>query len=348
MNEHCTYQIAVIIPCWNCEAYIGEMLDCLLNQTFTDWKAFLVDDGSTDRTAAIINDYALKDARINYVQRNRNPKGAQTCRNIGFELSEGAKYVVFFDADDLIAPYCLEQRVEYLEKYKELDFAIFPMKSFQENIYDENNWVWGVQFVEDNFKAFLNWNLPFVVVTNIYCRQSLVDYDLAWDERLLSMQDSVFNIHALALGMRYEYAQNVKFDYFYRIGHNGLAKKIMMQKHFDSHFILLKDVTEVLVRAYGEKYDFYIQNYILIFLFQIFCDDRKALLRMISMPYVKKHSLFRVRLVVYLALNRRGRSYIFSKYLRYSRSLRMQWEEHMKSNADKFRLESLRSWPISN
>ena len=114
--EVCDYTLAVVIPCWNCEQYIGALLDCLLSQTLLDWKAFLIDDWCEDGTAGIIKSYEAKDARIRYYKRDREPKGAQTCRNIGFGLTEGAKYVVFFDSDDLIAPYCFEQRVLAMDK----------------------------------------------------------------------------------------------------------------------------------------------------------------------------------------------------------------------------------------
>ena len=99
----------------------------------------------------------------------------------------------------------------------------------------------------------------------------------------------------------------------------------------------MNDVAGALVRAYGRKYDFYIQNYFLVFLFSIFKDDRKALRRMIGMSYVRKHLDFRFKLILYLLLNGKGRSYLFSKYLRYSRPLRAQWEEHMRCHANKFR-----------
>ena len=103
------------------------MLDSLLAQTFEDFRVFVVDDQSTDRSLDILNDYSKKDKRINVYIRDREPKGAQTCRNIGFDLTIGAKFVVFFDNDDLVAPYCLEQRVRFMELHQELDYAIFPV-----------------------------------------------------------------------------------------------------------------------------------------------------------------------------------------------------------------------------
>lgn len=326
------FSLAVIIPCWNCEAYIGEMLDCLLNQTFTDWKAFLVDDGCIDGTAAIIRDYALKDARINYVLRNRNPKGAQTCRNIGFELSEGAKYVVFFDADDLIALYCLQQRVEYMEKHQGLDFAVFPAKAFINDIFDETNYVYGIQFVEDDLQAMLNWNLPMVVWNNIYRRWSLVEFDLRWDERLLSLQDSDFNIQVIVRGLHYEYADG-NIDYFYRIVDNGIAKKIRTKQHYDSHVYLLNKTLDS-VSLFSKSYDFYLRNHVLLFM-DLMHENKFHLKQITKLSWVRKHVWFRFKLLILMLLNFRGKKHLFREETEYSRQLSKCWTESMKENGER-------------
>lgn len=332
------YTLGVVIPCWNCVPYIGEMLDCLLSQTFTDWKVFVVDDWCTDGTTEVVKKYAAKDARINYYKRDRGPKGAQTCRNIGFDLSKGAEYVIFFDADDLIAPFCFEQRVKYMNAHHEISMGIFPATAFKEKGMMENEKVvYGLPFIKDDIEAFLNWNLPFIVCTNIFRRDTYVSLGLVWDEKVLSMQDSFFNISAIASGIVYKYADNAKFDYFYRIGQIGLAKKIKTNEHFKSHLYLLNEEAGKLEHLFGHKYDFFIQNLILIFLIQVFKEDREMLRKIIGLPWVKKHFVFRVRLQLFYLLRQRGRKYLFSDYLKYSRLQQNRWLEHMKSEAEAFR-----------
>ena len=73
-----------------------------------------------------------------------------------------------------------------------------------------------------------------IVCTNIYKRQALVDYALKWDENLLSLQDSDFNIQAMVKGMHYEYADG-QVDYFYRRVDSGITKKIRTEQHYHSH-----------------------------------------------------------------------------------------------------------------
>jgi len=89
--------VSVIIPCYNQGHYLPDALDSVLAQTYPDWEAIVVDDGSTDNTAAVVAGYAERDPRMRYVhQDNAGPAAA---RNRG--LSQGdSRFVCFLDADD--------------------------------------------------------------------------------------------------------------------------------------------------------------------------------------------------------------------------------------------------------
>lgn len=90
-------EISVVIACYNCEKYIAACLDSVLAQTFGDWEAIVVDDGSTDGTGGILSRYAVGDSRIRVVtQANR---GQSAARNAALGLAAG-RYVCFLDADD--------------------------------------------------------------------------------------------------------------------------------------------------------------------------------------------------------------------------------------------------------
>ena len=95
--------LSVIIPCYNNGNLLKEMIDCCIQQTFDDWELIIVDDQSTDNfTQKLVKDYVAKENRIKFLIRNRLPKGSVTCRNIGLYSSLG-KYIIHFDADDLIS-----------------------------------------------------------------------------------------------------------------------------------------------------------------------------------------------------------------------------------------------------
>jgi glycosyltransferase involved in cell wall biosynthesis len=101
-----TYHVSVVVPAYNAAATVGEALESLLAQTHAAWDAIVVDDGSTDDTAAVVARFVERDARIRLVQR---PNGGESAaRNTGVAAARG-EWLLFLDADDWIAPRHLER-----------------------------------------------------------------------------------------------------------------------------------------------------------------------------------------------------------------------------------------------
>jgi len=218
--------VSIIIPVYNCKLYVEKMIQSVLEQTYSDFELLLVDDGSTDGTLEMMYQYQRNDTRIRVFKREREPKGAQTCRNIGFENSNRT-YIVFFDSDDLISSTCLQTRISFIEANNNLDFAIFPAKSFSDEKFIKTlfseDYTWGVDMKKNNLLLeFLNTNYPFIVVTNIYKRKSLIENNIFWDEKLKVYQDFDFNISTILKGLKFKfsYSEQVVFDYFYRVKHS--------------------------------------------------------------------------------------------------------------------------------
>ncbi len=97
--------ISVIMLTYNREKYISQMIECILNQTYTDFEFIIVDNGSSDRSAEIAESYATKDKRIRLIKRNRGTIGAG--RNTGLDAAKG-EFVAFVDDDDICTPDYLE------------------------------------------------------------------------------------------------------------------------------------------------------------------------------------------------------------------------------------------------
>jgi len=94
--------VSIIIPTFNRAHLLGETLDSVITQTYSNWECIVVDDGSYDYTEELMDFYSRKNPRIIFVRRPDNrPKGANACRNYGFELSKG-KYVNWFDSDNFM------------------------------------------------------------------------------------------------------------------------------------------------------------------------------------------------------------------------------------------------------
>jgi GT2 family glycosyltransferase len=103
-------EVAVIIPTYNCAAWLAEAIESVFAQTFRDFRIFVIDDGSTDDTAAVLQRYA--DRCVCLRQENA---GAAAARNFGIR-SSSSKYIAFLDADDLWHPNKLERQLRLIKQ----------------------------------------------------------------------------------------------------------------------------------------------------------------------------------------------------------------------------------------
>ena len=108
-------EISVIIPCYNVEKYLAECLDSVLGQSFEDFEAICVNDGSSDKTADILAQYAAKDKRIRVITQEN--KGVVFSRNRAIREAKG-KYIFPLDGDDMIEPSCLEKLYQVIQEGK--------------------------------------------------------------------------------------------------------------------------------------------------------------------------------------------------------------------------------------
>lgn len=279
-------------------------------QTFQSWRAFIVDDSSTDNTTRIVNIFSKQDPRITLVHRNRSPKGAQTCRNIGFELSEGAEYVVFLDADDLIAPYCLEQRVLFMDAHQDLDFGVFLSKSFFNHPNEVRQCtLFGFRFEGLNdLKRLLRRTHPFVIWSNMYRRTALVRTGIRWDERILSLQDSDFNLQTFQKQLKYDYDDDCQIDYFYRtsVDTTHTFQKIGSAEHKESHLIFLDKLYNFLSERQRKECRLELDDYLLYFIEMLF-NDKEFVTQLLNMDWIKSRYWFRLRVRLYCFLKKNNR-----------------------------------------
>ncbi|SCY39764.1 glycosyltransferase family 2 protein [Flavobacterium caeni] len=123
--------VSIIIPTFNRAGLLGETLDSIIAQTYTHWECIVVDDTSTDDTAQVMRRYVAQDVRIHYYDRPESkPKGANACRNFGFEKSTGA-FVIWFDSDDLMLPGKIEKQLNVLLQNEAMAFSVARFKNMQ-------------------------------------------------------------------------------------------------------------------------------------------------------------------------------------------------------------------------
>lgn len=105
--------ISIIMPVYNAEKYLSEAIESVLNQTYTDYELLLVDDGSTDMSGKLCDQYAEYNEKIKVIHKENG--GVSSARRVGYETAIG-EWIAFMDNDDIISPYFLSHLYEYSDK----------------------------------------------------------------------------------------------------------------------------------------------------------------------------------------------------------------------------------------
>lgn len=122
-------KVSIIVPAYNAEKHIGETIESILAQTFTDFECIIVDDGSTDGTLNEIKKYS--DSRIKVIEQ-QNSGGPAKPRNVGIHHARG-EFLCIFDSDDLMAPNKLERSISCMESFSGINFIFTNFSSMNES-----------------------------------------------------------------------------------------------------------------------------------------------------------------------------------------------------------------------
>ena len=112
--------VSIIIPVYNVSSYLTECLNSIKNQTFKDWEAIIIDDGSTDSSAIICDEYSKTDKRFRVIHQKN--EGAAKAKNVGLNTVTG-KYTAFVDSDDTVSPIWLEVALQNIGNSEVIEFG---------------------------------------------------------------------------------------------------------------------------------------------------------------------------------------------------------------------------------
>lgn len=126
--------VSIIIPCYNYGWLLAETLDSVIAQTHQLWECIVVDDGSTDNTKAVVEQYQALDKRFSYLHQVNG--GMSAARNSGLRVAKG-KYIQFLDADDLIMPRKLELQSKFLAENPHVDIVYGGVRYFRHGERDQ-------------------------------------------------------------------------------------------------------------------------------------------------------------------------------------------------------------------
>lgn len=187
--------ISIIIPTFNRERQLGIVVQSLQLQSESNWECIVVDDGSTDNTTELITKISTQDHRIKYTKRNREPKGAPTCRNIGASLASST-HLLFFDSDDLFFPWAIETIANQLNNSPESDMYIYQQLVY--HVHASKHFWWRTidTSKEDYLKRIVSFDFSLSTHSVIWKKDYFKKLD-QWDEGLNAWQDPPLHIKAM-------------------------------------------------------------------------------------------------------------------------------------------------------
>ncbi|MDX1973843.1 MAG: glycosyltransferase family 2 protein [Candidatus Sumerlaeia bacterium] len=239
--------VSIITPLFQRGHCARVYVDSLQRQTVTNWEALLIDDGSKTEELLLWLQAIGDDERFQIIPRSRDPKGANTCRNLGTEKARG-EYVIYLDCDDALGDaVCLEERLKGMEQNPEVDFVVSSARVFINAPGDTPFWH-NKRTSEEELGRFLTRDIAWQTTGPTWRKASLQKV-LPWDERLPSWQDWDFHVRALLKGLRYEWLEGGIT--YWRNSSNSISKSIQQLDHVVVIEELLKEMTTRIVETEG-------------------------------------------------------------------------------------------------
>lgn len=241
--------ISIIIPVYNAEKYLRACLDSVLAQTYKNWEAICVNDGSSDNSAQILKEYAAKDTRFHII--NQPNGGGSSSRNRALQAING-QYVAFLDNDDLYHPQYLEILYANLQK-SQSDISCCSYLKF----YGDDDYVFKEKH-HANFDAV--YTLPFrakflrkkKIESLMWCKlyKSELLKNINFSLKLPAINDMLFNIAVLLASKK---AVCCKYQLVaYRQSDNNQTLKPLSDKRIEEYTALPAEIIN-LVKTYPQE-----------------------------------------------------------------------------------------------
>jgi glycosyltransferase involved in cell wall biosynthesis len=246
--------ISIIIPTYNRGHLINKTLDSIIAQTYTIWECIIVDDGSTDNTDEVVDEYLKKDKRFQYHHRSKDRlPGGNAARNYGFEISNGY-YVNWFDSDDLMHKKHLEYHVNNLLRTN-ADVSVSKAIIFENKVSNLLGPWSNIDNTDDIIYDMISLNVLWQTGSVFWKRKSILKNHFI--EELRSSQEWTFHLQVL-LHNKINFSILNEVTNLVRSHEDRIGKMISVHKiysTFKSRLIILKEVYKN-KSEYSKKYEY--------------------------------------------------------------------------------------------
>lgn len=241
--------ISIIIPVYNTETYLSTCIESILSQNFSDYEVLLIDDGSTDGSGAICDEYAKKDDRIQVVHKDNG--GVSSARNLGLEHARG-KWVYFVDSDDELLPGGLRTLVECISDDVDVVMGGFIEEDEGGNVLSVDNRVTLSLSKKQSIISLYGGNGSFYhycgyLWMRLLRRSVIQDYNLHFDTAISIKEDTLFLMQYICKSNGITRQTTAPVYKYYRRSDSamGRVEKSYDPKYVDSFYALVKMKHEV-------------------------------------------------------------------------------------------------------
>ena len=223
--------VSVIIPTYNYGLFIEETIKSVLEQTYTDFECFIVDNGSNDNTSEIVKPY-LADKRIQYYYLEI--RNVSLARNFALKKIQG-EFIMFLDSDDLIEKDKLKESVKFLKENPNINLVYGDMRYFKDGNkvqlfynYDLTNHKPWMSYVSGTGKFLLDKILDgnFMVISSPVFRSKIVNMYELFDESIIYNEDWDFWMRILLNNNAFEFKNLYNAKTLIRIHTNSVSKDV--------------------------------------------------------------------------------------------------------------------------
>lgn len=238
-------KISVIIPIYNAESFLNECLVSIQEQTFSDYEAWLIDDGSTDNSGTICDNFAANNKLFHVIHKKNG--GVSSARNAGLEKANG-EWICFIDADDTVEKEYLSTLYQFANMQKDI-LIIQGFKTFLlDNTYIDKRFTNQLYNSSEVYKTFQDLNInrcgyPF---GKLYNAEIIRHHHLRFVESIHYAEDVMFMLTYLTHCSAIQTVEGMNYNYYIRKNIQSLSKRIFVfESEYACYQLYLKRIGEL-------------------------------------------------------------------------------------------------------
>ncbi len=243
-------KISIIMPIYNVERYLERGINSILNQTFKEFELILINDGSTDNSSVICNNFKNIDSRIKVI--NKKNEGVSSSRNLGINIARG-EFIMFVDPDDTLEEDALGYLYNLTNTYNS-DVSCYRMQTYKNGISKTNININEEIKIYKNSKIIENFSkngiFLYSVCNKLYKKNLLKD--IRFNEDIRYAEDALFNFYILSESKVVVMSNQAKYNYY-------INESSTVNKFNEKRIDILKAQCEI-YNLLKRKYNNYTEN----------------------------------------------------------------------------------------